>query len=64
MSQAEMVLPEHLMKEVAQSLALWIVLASLVMFVSRTQAHSSYLQQANACSQGRNVADISTYLCR
>ncbi len=52
------------MKEVAQSLALWIILASLVMFVSRTEAQSSYSQEASACSQGRNLTDISTYLCR
>ena len=52
------------MKEVAQSLALWIILASLVVFVSRTEAQSSYSQQASACSEARNLADLSTYLCR
>jgi hypothetical protein len=52
------------MKEVAQSLALWIILASLVVFVSRTEAQSSYTQQANACASGRDFTDISTYLCR
>jgi hypothetical protein len=52
------------MKEVAQSLALWIVLASLVMFVSRTEAQSSYPQQASICIEGLNITDISTYVCR
>jgi len=52
------------MKEVAQSLALWIILASLVVFVSRTEAQSSYPQQASTCIQGLNLTDISTYACR
>lgn len=52
------------MKEVAQSLALWVILASLVMFVSRTEAQSTYTQEARTCSEGRNLSDISTYLCR
>jgi len=52
------------MKEVAQSLALWTILASLVMFVSRTEAQGSYPQQASTCSEGRALTDISTYLCR
>ncbi len=51
------------MKEVAQSLALWIILASLVVFVSRTEAHSSYAQQASKCAEGLNITDLSTYMC-
>ncbi|CAN1559855.1 hypothetical protein MCERH10_02587 [Caulobacteraceae bacterium] len=52
------------MKEVAHSLALWIILASLVMFVSRTEAQSSHSQHANSCREGLNITDISTYVCR
>jgi hypothetical protein len=64
MRKAELRILEHLMKEVAQSLALWIVLASLVMFVSRTEAQNSYPQQASTCIEGLNITDISTYVCR
>lgn len=52
------------MKEVAQALGLWIILASLVMFVSRTEAQSSYRQQASTCTEGLILTDISTYSCR
>lgn len=52
------------MKEVAQSLALWAILVSLVAFVSKTEARVNILQEASVCSQGRDFTDINTYLCR
>ncbi len=52
------------MKEVVHSLTLWVILASLVVFVSRTEAQETYRQQASVCSEGRDFADVSNYICR